>query len=648
MLTISLLDGSKLEFNNNPTPLEVANKISPSLAKASIYAFVSGVAYDLYTPITQSGTIEIITTKNEAKALEVLRHSTAHLMAQAILQLFPGTKLATGPVIENGFFYDVLPAKPFKEEDLEAITKRMHQLIDEAIDVRRYSSSKIEAIEKYKKQGEVFKVDVLNEIKDNEVSFYKQGDFEDMCRGVHVDNTKKIPKSFKLAKLSGVYWQGDAKNPMLQRITGVAFLTQKDLDNYQNLQVELEKNDHRKLGREMNLFHMSDEAVGNVFWHNDGWIIYKELENYIRNKLNKNHYFEVKTPQLLDKKLWEMSGHWDKYRDNMFIVNNGKDSSGNEEMLALKPMNCPAHILIFKQGTKSYKDLPLRMAEFGSCHRNESSGSLHGIMRVRGFTQDDAHIFCTSEQIITETISFCKLLKEVYKDILGDVDLSVKFSDRPLVRAGDDATWDKAEEALLKASKEAGLDVELSSGEGAFYGPKLEFTIKDTFGRGWQCGTLQVDFILPQRLGATYVGEDGEKHTPVILHRAILGSMERFIGILLENFKGHLPLWLAPKQIVIAGVSNKFDDYANKVKTLLESHNIRVHTDLRSEKISYKIREHSLAKVPLVAVVGEKEVADNTITLRILGSEQQITLPVDEFLVKIKDIIANKKHNLVV
>lgn len=638
MVEITLLDGSKLNFDASVTGYDVAYKISPRLAENAFAIYVNDDLWELNRAITFNAKIEIVTNKNTDVILPLLRHDMAHLLGEAIMELFPEAKLGTGPVTEYGFFYDSLPDRPFKEEDLILLENKMREIIDREEDVIRREISKKEAIELYKSQGQDFKVEILEGISDETVSFYKQGNFDDLCRGPHIYNTKKIPKSFKLTKVSGIYWQGDAKNPMMQRVYGVGFLNQKDLDSYSTLQAELEKNDHRKLGKELDLFHMQEEAVGSVFWHDKGWRLYRTLESYIRNKLQNNGYLEVKTPIVLDRSLWEASGHWDKFGENMFVINNNDNT-----VLALKPMNCPAHIQIFKQGQKSYRDLPYRMAEFGCCHRNEPSGALHGIMRVRSFTQDDAHIFCTEDQISQETVSFCNLLQEVYKEIFGnDVNIIVKFSDRPEKRAGDDDIWDKSEKALWESAKRAGLDPILNKGEGAFYGPKLEFSVKDSLGRDWQLGTLQSDFILPVRLGASYIAEDGNKHIPVMLHRAILGSLERFIGILLEHYKGKLPLWLSPVQICVMTISNKFDDYGSKVADSLKQNGINVELDTRYQKISYKIREHTLNKVPLMLVVGEKEEQNNTVTLRVLGADKQITLELQEFINIVNNNI-NKK-----
>ncbi|MDR2007531.1 MAG: threonine--tRNA ligase [Alphaproteobacteria bacterium] len=637
MIKITLLDGSSLDFENPPSGMDVAMRISPNLAKNAYACYVNGELWDIKKPITENSKVEIITNKNVDVVLDMLRHDMAHLLGEAIMELFPDTQLATGPTTENGFFYDSLPPHPFSSEDLQHIEEKMKEIIDRGEEVESRVISRTEAMMLYKAHNQNFKVEILQGIEDDYVSFYKQGNFDDLCRGPHINNTCRIPKSFKLTKVSGVYWQGDSQKPMLQRVYGVGFLTQKDLDAFLILQEELEKNDHRKLGKELDLFHMQEEAVGAVFWHDKGWRIYRTLENYIRSKLQENGYGEVKTPILLDRSLWEASGHWDKFGENMFVINNNDNT-----VLALKPMNCPAHIQIFKQGQKSYRDLPLRMAEFGCCHRNEPSGALHGIMRVRAFTQDDAHIFCTEEQIISETVDFCHLLKEIYAEVFGDIEIIVKFSDRPAKRAGSDEVWDASEKALHEAARSAGLDPILNKGEGAFYGPKLEFAIKDSLGRDWQLGTLQSDFVLPSRLGAFYIGEDGNKKAPVMLHRAILGSLERFIGILIEHYKGKLPLWLAPTQVSVMTISNKFDSYATQVADSLRTAGINVELDKRDERINYKIREHTLNKVPLMLIIGEKEESNKNITLRILGEDKQETLSLDNFTTILKENIDNK------
>ncbi len=644
MVEITLLDGKRLNFESPISGYEVAKKISNSLAKDAYSMFVDDELTDLSRIIETSSKVQFITLKNKDIILPMIRHSLAHVLAEAILELYPNTKLAVGPAVENGFFYDVMPKAPFKEEDLQKIEKRMHEIIDRKEEISRSVVKTKEALERYKQEEEIFKVSILENITDDTVTFYKQGNFNDLCRGPHVPNTGMLPKSFKLHRLSSNYWKGDKNQPSLQRISALAFLSQSDLESYLALQKELEKNDHRKLGKDLDLFHLQEEAAGSVFWHEKGWKLYRNIEAYIRNKLEQHDYKEVKTPQLINRSLWEQSGHWEKYPEHMFIVENAKDE--NKQPLALKPMNCPAHIQIFKQGMKSYKDLPLKMAEFGCCHRNEPSGSLHGIMRVRAFTQDDAHIFCTQDQIVSETKAFCSLLKEVYKDILGISDVLVKFSDRPDQRAGDDDVWDIAEKALYNASKEAGLDPVLNKGEGAFYGPKLEFTIKDTLGRDWQLGTLQVDFILPKRLGATYIGEDGEKHIPVMLHRAILGSFERFMGIMIEHYKGRFPLWLSPLHIVLATVSNKVDDYAQKVYQKFIEAGISVELDNRAEKISYKIREHVANKVPLIALIGEKEASEDLLTIRLPQDLGQLVCKTDEVIQHILTHIERKELSL--
>ncbi len=637
MIEITLLDGAKLTFADYPDGQEIANKISLSLGQKSYVIYVDGELYDLKRKITKNAKIEIVTDKNKDVLLPIVRHSMAHLLGEAIMELFPDSKLAAGPFTEHGFFYDSLPKRPFNDEDLAAIELRMKEIVDRAEEIKRSEMTKSQALEFYKNLKQDFKVAMLEEIQEEKVSFYQQGNFIDMCRGPHVENTKKLPKSFKLTKVSGVYWQGDAEKPMLQRIYAVGFMNDKDLHNHLTLQEELEKNDHRKLGRELDLFHIQEEAVGSIFWHHKGWRLYRTLENYIREKIENHGYLEVKTPHILDKSLWEASGHWEKFAEDMFVL-----KSSDNATLALKPMNCPCHVELFKQGIKSYRDLPYRIAEFGSCHRNESSGSLHGTLRVRAFVQDDAHIFCTEEQIVSETVAFCTLLKEVYREIFGDINIVVKFSDRPQKRAGSDSIWDKSEKALWDAAIKAGLDPILSKGEGAFYGPKLEFTIKDSLGRDWQLGTLQSDFVLPQRLGACYIAEDGNKHIPVMLHRAILGSLERFIGVLLEHYKGKLPLWLAPLQVVIMTVSNKFDNYAQHVTDAFKNKGVYVELDNRYQKISYKIREHTLAKVPLMIIIGEKEQADNSLTFRILSQEEQLTLSLENALDFVTTLIKNK------
>jgi len=620
MITITLPDGTKREYNAGSTGMDVALSIGAGLAKAALAIELNGELLDLSREIS-SGKVRIITGK-DPEGLEIIRHDTAHILAEAVQELYPDTQITIGPVIENGFYYDFARKTPFTPEDLTKIEKRMQEIVARDEKITRSTMPRDEAVKFFKAKGEHYKAELIESIPSNEdISLYSQGNFIDLCRGPHAPSTGK-PKAFKLMKVAGAYWRGDSKNEMLQRIYGTVWHNEKDLNQYLTMLDEAEKRDHRKLGREMELFHIQEEAVGQVFWHKNGWTLYRTLENYIRAKLQKSGYFEVKTPILVDRTLWEKSGHWEKFRENMFT------SESEEKALAIKPMNCPCHVQIFNQGIKSYRDLPLRMAEFGMCHRNEPSGALHGIMRVRGFTQDDAHIFCTEDQINSETVAFCNLLKEVYQD-LGFNDVHVKFSDRPAKRAGTDATWDKAESALKDAVESAGLAYTMNPGEGAFYGPKLEFTLRDAIGRDWQCGTIQVDFVLPERLDANYIGADGAKHRPVMLHRAILGAFERFIGILIEQYAGRFPLWLAPTQVAVATVTNEADGYADEVRKALESKGIRVIFDNSSDKISYKIRQHSLDKIPVILAVGKKEALERTVSMRRLGSEAQEVLALD-------------------
>ena len=540
------------------------------------------------------------------------------MMAEAVLELFPETQVTIGPAIENGFYYDFHRETAFSEDDLASIEKRMHDIVDRDETIIRNVWTRDEAVAFYKKNDEPFKIELVEAIPaDETVTFYQQGDFIDLCRGPHLPSTGKLGHAFKLMKVAGAYWRGDSNRPMLQRIYGTAWANEKDLAAYLHMLAEAEKRDHRKLGKQLGLFHLQEEAAGSVFWHTKGWVLYREIEAYVRRRLDAAGYGEVKTPQMVDRSLWEASGHWEKFGENMFTA-----QSEDERTLALKPMNCPCHVQIFRQGIKSYRDLPLRMAEFGSCHRNEPSGALHGIMRVRAFTQDDAHIFCTEDQINEESVEFCSLLQSIYADF-GFDDVRVKFSDRPEVRAGDDATWDRAEAALSDATKAAKLETVLNPGEGAFYGPKLEFVLRDAIGRDWQCGTLQVDFVLPDRLDAEYVGEDGNRHRPVMLHRAILGSMERWIGILIEQYAGRFPPWLAPVQIVVASITDQANDYACEIADAAADLGLRVEKDLRNEKISYKVREHSVMKVPFILAVGGREAEAGTVALRRLGSNEQ-------------------------
>ena len=630
MLTITLPNQDKKKYNQPVTSMQIAEEISKNLASNAFVSLVNGELWDLERVIEVDSTVSILTQKNK-EILDVIRHDAAHIMAEAVLELFPETQATIGPSIENGFYYDFFREKKFSLTDLEIIEKRMHEIVDRDEKIFREVWTRKKALEYYSQNNENFKIELVNAIPEDQlITFYRQGDFLDLCRGPHTSSTKKLGHAFKLTKLAGSYWRGDSKNSVLQRIYGTAFLSDKDLKNYLLMIEEAEKRDHRKLGKELDLFHLQDEAIGSVFWHKKGWAIYLEVESYMRRKLNKSEYDEVKTPQVIDRSLWEKSGHWEKFKEHMFMAKGDEDKT-----LALKPMNCPGHVQIYKQGLKSYKDLPIRMAEFGSCHRNEPSGALHGIMRVRQFTQDDAHIFCMDNQITTECVIFCELLQAIYKDF-GFADLKVKFSDRPEIRAGDDKTWDKAENALLVAIKAANISYSLNPGEGAFYGPKLEFVLTDAIGRDWQCGTLQVDFVLPNRLGAYYVDIDGQKKHPVMLHRAILGSLERWIGILIEQYSGRMPLWLAPIQVTICSITNNTNDYILKINKDLDKVGIRNEIDLRNEKIGYKIREHSSNAVPIIIVIGNKEQETKTVAVRYLGSKNQENLDLETFIENIK------------
>ena len=624
MPIITLPDGSTRSYDQPVTPAAVAADIGPGLAKAAILAVVDGAEWDLTRIIDTDVSMALVTMKDDA-ALALLRHDAAHVMAEAVLELYPEAQVTIGPSIENGFYYDFHRETAFSDDDLAAIEKRMHEIVDRDEGIIRDVWTRDEAVAFYKKNNEPFKIELVEAIPaDQDVSFYQQGNFIDLCRGPHLPSTGKLGHAFKLMSVAGAYWRGDSDRPMLQRIYGTAWRTEKELNAYLHMLEEAEKRDHRKLGKQLGFFHMQEEATGSVFWHPKGWAMYREIENYVRRRLDAGGYGEVKTPQLVDRSLWEASGHWDKFRENMFTA-----ESEDDRTLALKPMNCPCHVQIFRQGIKSYRDLPLRMAEFGSCHRNEPSGALHGIMRVRAFTQDDAHIFCTEDQITAESVRFCELLQSIYADF-GFTDVRVKFSDRPEVRAGEDAVWDKAESALTDATKAAELETTLNPGEGAFYGPKLEFVLRDAIGRDWQCGTLQVDFVLPERLDAEYVAEDGSRRRPVMLHRAILGSMERWIGILIEQYAGRMPAWLAPTQIVVASITDSANDYAEQVARTAEAMGMRVERDFRNEKISYKVREHSVAKVPFILAVGGREEEASTVALRRLGSNDQQVLDMKE------------------
>lgn len=624
-IIITLPDGSKREYDQGVTGYDVAASIGAGLAKAAIAVKVGGELRDLDRVIESDSDLAIITTKGE-EALEIIRHDTAHIMAEAVQELYPETQVTIGPSIENGFYYDFSREERFSTTDLEKIEAKMREIIERNEPIVRKVMQRDEAVKFFKEKGEKYKVELIEAIPSGEdVTFYQQGEFIDLCRGPHARTTGQ-PKAFKLMKVAGAYWRGDSNNEMLQRIYGTAWNTEKELKQYLFRLEEAEKRDHRKLGREMELFHMQEEAAGQVFWHDKGWTLYRELENYIRRKIQAADYIEVRTPMMVDRSLWEKSGHWDKFRENMFT-----SESDEERTLAIKPMNCPCHVQIFNQGIKSYRDLPLRMAEFGSCHRNEPSGALHGLMRVRAMVQDDAHIFCTEEQIVSETENFCDLLKEVYGE-LGFDDVAVKIATRPDVRAGTDETWDKAEKSLIDAVEEVGLEYIIAPGEGAFYGPKLEFHLRDSIGRDWQCGTLQMDFVLPERLDANYIGKDGAKHRPVMLHRAILGSMERFIGILIEQYAGKFPLWLAPEQAVVVTVTNDADDYATDVTKALKKVGVRVKSDLSNDQISYKIRNYSLKKVPIIIAVGKKEMETKKVSVRRLGSKKQEILDLDQLV----------------
>lgn len=642
-MKITLPDSSIREFPAPVSGLALAESISKSLAKAAIALIVNGEEKDLSFVIASDSAVEII-TKDHPAALEILRHDAAHVMAEAVKELYPETQVTIGPAIEHGFYYDFHRETSFTPEDLTKIEKRMKEIVARGEVITREEWDRDEAVAFFKKQGEHFKAEIISSIpSDQKISLYRQGNFIDLCRGPHLPSTAKLGTAFKLMKLAGSYWRGDATQPTLQRIYGTAWATEEQLQAHLTMLEEAEKRDHRKLGQQMGLFHFQPEAQGSVFWHPKGFTIFNTLERFIRSKLSKAGYVEVKTPQLLDNKLWEQSGHWAKFRENMFVVPDEVPNTVEGEpifketpkkLMALKPMNCPAHVQIFRQGLKSYRDLPLRMAEFGCCHRNEAHGALHGLMRVRQMTQDDAHIFCTPEQITSESIAFCKLLEEVYQ-VLGFTQVSVKLALRPDVRAGEDATWDAAENGLREALHAAGLSFEEAAGEGAFYGPKLEFHLTDSIGRSWQCGTLQLDFVLPERLDASYVGEDGEKHRPVMLHRAILGTLERFIGIMLENTAGNLPLWLHPTQVMVTTITNEADSYAKEVREQLLRAGVRADIDLRNEKINYKVREYSLSKIPYIWAVGKNEMEAKTVAVRTLGAQGQEIMDLKACLEKV-------------
>lgn len=619
-VALTLPDGSVREFDGPVTGMTLAQDIGPGLAKAALVIVVNGEQWDLSREITTNSDVSIITNRDD-EALEIIRHDAAHILAEAVKELWPDTQVTIGPAIENGFYYDFAREEPFTPEDLETIEKRMRQIVERNEEIIRTEMPRDEAVDFFRDQGEEYKAEIIASIPSNEpITLYKQGEFIDLCRGPHLPSTKYLGSdTFKLMNVAGAYWRGDSNNEMLQRIYGTAWRTKKELKAYLLRLEEAEKRDHRKLGKELDLFHFQEEAAGMPFWHPNGWTIYTQIEGYMRRKQREYGYREINTPKLVDRKLWEESGHWDKFREHMYTT------ESDERIFALKPMNCPCHVQVFNQGLVSYRDLPMRLAEFGSCHRYEPSGALHGLMRVRSFVQDDAHIFCEKDKITEETEIFCKMLLEVYKDF-GFEDVKVKFSDRPEMRAGTDEVWDEAEKHLRDAIEHAGLEYTANPGEGAFYGPKIEFVLTDAIGRDWQCGTLQVDFITPERLNANYVGVDNKKHHPVMLHRAILGSFERFIGILIENHAGRFPMWLAPKQVVVTGITADQDDYVKEVYEKLKAAGLRADIDLRNEKINYKVREHSHAKVPAIFVAGGREAENNTITVRRLGSKNQETL----------------------
>ncbi|HLG88902.1 MAG TPA: threonine--tRNA ligase [Alphaproteobacteria bacterium] len=627
---ITLPDGSVRTFPRGVSGADIAAAIGPGLAKNALAAKVDGKVQDLDLPIEKDAAVAIV-TRASPEALELIRHDAAHVMAEAVQNLYPGTQVTIGPAIEDGFYYDFARPEPFTPDDLGRIETEMRRLVSQDTPIVREVWDRQKAIDFFKSKGEAFKAEIISDLPASEpITVYRQGEWLDLCRGPHMASTGKVGQGFKLTKLAGAYWRGDARNPMLQRIYGTAWRDQKELDAYLHMLEEAEKRDHRRLGREMDLFHLQEESPGSVFWHPKGWTLWRTLETYLRKRLEADGYVEVKTPQLYEKSLFEASGHWGTYGHNMFKVEVGHGHEHEQvRLFGIKPMNCPAHVQIYRQGLKSYRDLPLRMAEFGACHRNEPSGALHGIMRVRAFTQDDAHIFCTADQVVSETTRFCNLLKRVY-DELGFEKVAVKLALRPDPRIGSDEVWERAERELREAARASGLDPEDLPGEGAFYGPKLEFHLTDAIGRTWQCGTLQLDFNLPERLDAEYVGEDGARHRPVMLHRAIFGSMERFIGILIEHYAGKLPTWLAPVQIVVATITNEADGYAKEVAEALQAKGLRVETDLRNEKINFKVREHSLAKVPVLAVVGKREAAERTVALRTLGVEKQEFLPLED------------------
>jgi threonyl-tRNA synthetase len=624
MIHLTFPDGSVRDFKPGITGAELAASISKSLAKKAVALSLDGKLADLADPIERNASIKIV-TREDPEALELIRHDCAHVMAEAVQTLYPGTQVTIGPVIENGFYYDFYRDESFTPDDLIRIEKKMHEIVATDKPFTKEVWSRDEARDYFEDQGELFKAELVDAIpEDEEVKIYRQGEWLDLCRGPHMTSTGKVGKAFKLQKLAGAYWRGDHRNPMLQRIYGTAWAKPADLDAYLKMLEEAEKRDHRRLGREMDLFHFQEEAQGSVFWHPKGWTLFQNLVNYIRRRQNADGFVEVNSPDMMERTLWEQSGHWEKFRENMYIA-----ETPDEKVFCCKPMNCPGHVQIFKNGLKSYRDLPLKLAEFGKVHRYEPSGALHGIMRVRHFTQDDAHIFCTQDQLEEECLKLNDMILDIYKDF-GFEDVIIKLATRPEVRVGADEIWDEAETALKDAMDSAGVPYDINEGEGAFYGPKLEYTLLDAIGRHWQCGTVQVDLNMPERLGAFYIGADGEKHVPVMIHRAIFGSLERFTGILIENYAGHLPLWLSPVQVVVATVVSEADDYALDVAAALTKAGLRVETDLRNEKINYKVREHSMAKVPVLLVVGRREAEERTVSVRRLGSSAQQVAALDD------------------
>ncbi len=636
MPKITLPDGSVRQFDTSVSGKDVAASIGAGLAKAAVAVRVDGRLWDLTRPIENDAKLEILTRDSEA-GLELLRHDAAHVLAEAVKELWPDTQVTIGPAIENGFYYDFAREEAFTDTDLETIEARMKEIVDRDEPILREVWERDKAAEFFRGIGEAYKAEIIESIpSDEDLTLYRQGDFIDLCRGPHLPSTGSLGKAFKLTRVSGAYWRGDSNNEMLQRIYGTAWSSEKELRNYLHMLEEAEKRDHRRLGRALDLFHFQEEAPGAVFWHPKGWSLFQSLVGYMRETQNAAGYQEINTPEVVARSLWEASGHWQSFGDNMFTT-----VTVDGRTFAIKPMNCPGHVQVFKQGITSYRDLPIRLAEFGKCHRYEPSGALHGMMRVRAFTQDDAHIFCTPEQITSESIAVCELILGIYRSF-GFTDVRIKFADRPEVRVGEDSVWDQAEAALVKALEVAGLEYTHNPGEGAFYGPKLEFVLRDAIGRDWQCGTLQVDLNMPGRLGASYIGEDGEKHLPVMLHRAIFGSLERFMGILIEHHAGNLPLWLAPVQVKVLTITSDADEYANEIVTVLRGHGLRAEADLRNEKISYKVREHSVAKIPMQFAVGQREVENRSVAIRRLGSKQQDVMSLDDAIAALKAEIESR------